>query len=367
MLIGQLMTRLCSHVPGHLLQFARSLSSQAKILPILNSTKCLQLLQSRCNPSEWLQVKSLLDDLNDLKVLAKDADASLETEIQLEEKRILNNLQSLQSVIINGLVRDEDFDVSKAILEIGNGVGGQEAMLFATELLQVYQVYCNSKGWYTSVLDLNESILGGLHEVAIEIKGDNCFRFLRHEAGVHRVQRVPKTEKAGRIHTSTVTVTVVPITCQAKRIDIPAKDLRIQAVCSSAPGGQHVNKTESCIQILHIPTGIQVECQETRVQSQNRKIAMEKLQNLLLLKSKERILAEHAKARKAQVASADRSEKVRTYNFCQDRITDHRLNENYFDIKAFMKGQPERLQGIIDGLEERYQVALLDKLTHEIN
>lgn len=338
-----------------------------ELVSILKTPRYFDLAQSRCDPNSWLQVNSLLDELNDLKDLADSGDDGLVKDIKIEEKRILDQLKRFESVIINGLIGDDDSSVNKAILEIGNGVGGQEAMLFASEMFNVYKVYCQFKGWKSEVLEEKESPLGGLHEASIQIEGDYCFKFLRHEAGVHRVQRVPKTEKSGRIHTSTVTVTVLPITEETKIDEIPAKDIKMQFVRSSGPGGQHVNKTDSCVKIFHLPTGIQVECQESRVQSQNKKKAMEKLANLLFLRNKERILTQYASTRQTQVASADRSEKIRTYNFNQDRITDHRLNQNYHEIREFIKGQPERLQEIIDALELRHRKILLSQLTSEIN
>lgn len=366
-MIHQLLKRLLPRVSGHLIQFHRSFCVSSDILSIIQSPKCIQSLKSHCNPNDWQQIQQRLDDLNALKDLASCSDDALKEEIQVEREKILSQLESLETIIVDALVGGDDSSVTSAILEIGNGVGGQEAMLFAAELMQVYKIYCAYKGWNCDIVDCTQSELGGVHDATIEINGHLCFKNLRHEAGVHRVQRVPKTEKSGRIHTSTVTVAVIPLIPELTDIEIPARDLKIQFVRSSGAGGQHVNKTESCVKLHHLPTGIQVESQETRVQAENKIIAMDKLKRLLLLRNKEKILQEYEKTKRTQVASPDRSEKIRTYNFNQDRITDHRLGQNYHEIKEFMKGQPERLQEIIDSLENIRVRMLLEQLSREIN
>lgn len=364
----QLFKRLLPRVPGHLIQFHRSFCVSTDILSILQSPKCIQSLQSQCNSTDWQQIKLRLDDLDALNDLAaSSSDDALEKEIQQERQNLLQQFKSLENIIVQALAGDDDTSVDSAILEIGNGVGGQEAMLFAAELMHVYTVYCAYKGWACDVVNCNQSELGGVHEATIEINGPLCFKNLRHEAGVHRVQRVPKTERSGRMHTSTVTVAVIPLVPELTNIEIPAKDIKIQFVRSSGAGGQHVNKTESCVKLTHLPTGIQVECQETRVQAENKKIAFDKLTRLLLLRNKESVMLQYEKTKKTQIASPDRSEKIRTYNFNQDRITDHRLSENIHEIKEFMKGQPERLQEIIDSLESVRLSMFLKQLAREIN
>jgi len=230
-------------------------------------------------------------------------------------------------------------------------VGGQEAMLFAAQLLHVYEQYSLSKGWTFSSIKYDESDLGGIRSASIQIKGQQCFFHLRHEAGVHRVQRIPKTEKSGRIHTSTVAVHVIPVR-EGVSIVIEDKDLEFSTKRSSGKGGQHVNKTESCAIIKHLPTGITVECQEERQLHVNKERALKKLEQLLILREKERIIDEYEKTKSFQVRNKSRSEKVRTYNFPQDRITDHRLRENVHDIKSFMEGSPEKLDAIIQQLNE---------------
>ena len=367
MMLHQLLKRLLPRVPGHLIQFHRSFCVSSDILSILQSPKCIQSLKSQCNPHDWQQIKLRLDDLNALKDLAGSSDDSLKKEIQEERENLLLQLKSLEGIIVEALVGDDDSSVDSAILEIGNGVGGQEAMLFAAELMHVYQVYCAWKGWNCEVVNCTQSEIGGVHDATIEINGSLCFKNLRHEAGVHRVQRVPKTEKSGRIHTSTVTVAVIPLVPELTDIEIPAKDLKMQFVRSTGAGGQHVNKTESCVKLFHLPTGIQVECQETRVQAENKKIALDKLKRLLLLRNKEKLLEQYEKTKKSQIASPDRSEKIRTYNFNQDRITEHRLGENYHEIREFMRGQPDRLQEIIDSLEAQRVGLFLKQLSREIN
>ncbi len=248
-------------------------------------------------------------------------------------------------------------DSKNVIMEIRGGVGGEEAMLFAADLLRMYTMYCDSHGFKMEVMNISETELGGVKEVSILIEGEGAYSRLKYESGGHRVQRVPVTESSGRIQTSAATVAVLP---EAEEVDftIDAKDLQIDTFRSSGAGGQHVNKTESAIRITHIPTGVVVECQDERSQHKNRDRAMKILRSRLYEAEQEKQNAAIAAERKSQVGSGDRSERIRTYNFPQGRVTDHRLegDSKNFNIDAVISGG---LDPIIDALTTAEQTALL--------
>ncbi len=225
-----------------------------------------------------------------------------------------------------------------AIIEIRAGTGGEEAAIFAADLFRMYNKYAQSQGWGFSIVDSNRTGLGGFKEIVIEINGADAFELLKHESGVHRVQRVPKTEKIGRIHTSTATVAVLP-KVQPLEININPRDLKIDVTRSSGPGGQNVNKLETAVRVTHLPTGLVVFCQNERSQSQNREKALEILRAKLFdFKQKEQA-SQISLDRRTQIGTADRSEKIRTYNFPQNRITDHRINKSWHDLEAIMDGK----------------------------
>jgi peptide chain release factor 1 len=235
------------------------------------------------------------------------------------------------------LVPKDPRDDKNIFLEIRAGAGGDEAGLFAAELFRMYTRYTEKRRWKLTLLDMSTTGVGGAKEIVAQIQGKGVFSRLKYESGVHRVQRVPATESAGRIHTSTVTVAVIP---EAEDVDvqIEQKDLRIDTYCSSGPGGQSVNTTYSAVRITHIPTGEVVACQDERSQLKNKAKAMKILMSRLLEKERERQDAEAAKDRKAQVGTGDRSEKIRTYNFPQSRVTDHRVGVSLYKIDAVMDG-----------------------------
>mgnify|MGYP002541156200 CR=1 FL=1 len=249
-------------------------------------------------------------------------------------------------------------DRKNVILEIRAGTGGEEAALFAAALLRMYTMYAAARGWKTDTVALNETELGGVKECSVLIEGEGAWSRLKFESGVHRVQRVPETETQGRIHTSTATVAVMP---QAEEVDfaLDMKDLRIDTFRSSGAGGQHINKTSSAIRVTHIPTGTVVECQNERSQFQNKDKALEILRSRLLAqKQKEQQDAINAD-RAGQVGTGDRSEKIRTYNFPQDRCTDHRIGLTVHNLDKIMDGD---LDDIIDALATREQAERLQKL-----
>lgn len=228
------------------------------------------------------------------------------------------------------------------VMEIRAGAGGEEAALFAEQLFQMYSKFAGKQGWNTVLLDESKSDLGGYKEVIFEINGNNVYKTLRWESGVHRVQRIPETEKMGRVHTSTASVAVLP---QAREVDVEIRpqDIKIEFFRSSGPGGQNVNKVETAVRIYHLPTGLVVSCQESRSQQKNRERAFTVLRSRLLDARLQEKAKKHAAERREQIGTADRSEKIRTYNFPQDRITDHRIRESWHNIPEVMEGNLDEI------------------------
>lgn len=256
------------------------------------------------------------------------------------------------------LPKDENDD-KNVIIEVRPAAGGEEAALFANTLMNMYVRYAERSGWKTEVNDIEETELGGIKECSITIKGNNVFSKLKFESGVHRVQRVPETESQGRVHTSTVTVAVLP---EIEEVDfeILDKDLRIDTYRSSGAGGQHINKTDSAIRMTHLPTGIVVTCQDERSQIKNREKAMNLLKAKLYDYYKTQIDTEYSENRKNQVGTGDRSERIRTYNFPQGRITDHRINYSVFNVDAFLDGDIEE---VVEELQKADQKQKLENLS----
>ncbi|TSC53504.1 MAG: peptide chain release factor 1 [Parcubacteria group bacterium LiPW_39] len=224
------------------------------------------------------------------------------------------------------------------IIEIRAGTGGEEAAIFAADLFRMYSKYAQSQGWGFSILDSNRTGLGGFKEIVMEINGAGAFEQLKNESGVHRVQRIPRTEKNGRVHTSTATVAVLP-KVEPIEIKINPRDLKIDVARSSGPGGQNVNKLETAVRITHLPTGLTVFCQNERSQSQNKEKALEILRAKIFDLKQEEQLSQIGQERRTQIGSAERSEKIRTYNFPQNRITDHRLNKSWHDLETILNGK----------------------------
>lgn len=237
---------------------------------------------------------------------------------------------------------------NEVVLEVRAGVGGEEASLFAEELAQMYVKFAQSKSWRTKTVDESRAELGGIKEVKIEVKGENAYRELQYETGVHRVQRIPATEKSGRIHTSTASVAIMPIYNKIK-VEINPSDLEIETSRSGGAGGQNVNKVETAVRIVHKPTGIDVRCTSERSQQANRERAMKLLMSKLQQKKDEEEARKNAADRKAQVGTGDRSEKIRTYNFPQDRVTDHRIKQSWSNLEAILSG---RIGPILEALEK---------------
>lgn len=268
----------------------------------------------------------------------------------------INSLRSAQEAVISQVaeiaekVREEEEQVNELFLEIRAGAGGEEAALFARQLAEMYEAYCTSRGWSFNVSDESESELGGYKEVIIEIAGKGSYDDLRYETGVHRVQRVPATEKQGRVHTSTASVAALPIR-KKQDFKIDPSDLEIATTRSGGAGGQNVNKVETAVRILHKPTGLVVRCQSERTQQRNRDKAMNLLVSKLAAQKEEEESKNLAEERRSQIGTGDRSEKIRTYNILQDRVTDHRIKKSWHGIERILAGEIEPILTALKGGE----------------
>ena len=304
-----------------------------EIEPIVEKYRALKKAEASLEDAEAILNDSEAD--KELRQMASDEMSAAKSDIESisEELKILL------------LPRDPNDDRS-VIVEIRGGAGGEEAALFAYTLYRMYNMYAEKRGWKTEIVSLNETELGGFKEVSFTIDGDGAYSRLKFESGVHRVQRVPETEAQGRIQTSTATVAVLP-EVEDVEISINPADLRIETCKSSGAGGQHVNKTESAIRIIHIPTGIVVECQEERSQFKNRDKAMKMLRTKLYDMERTKQTEAIASARKSQVGTGDRSERIRTYNYPQGRVTDHRIGLTLYSLESFLNGN---LDEMIDAL-----------------
>lgn len=277
-------------------------------------------------------------EMAETEILLKDEDTALRELAELEREACLQDIQEFRQKILDLLIPEEDPDLSELILEVTAGVGGQEAMLFTAEVFDMYQGFAFHHGWSFDILESMSSDLGGLRKATASISGDQCFKKMKFEAGVHRVQRVPKTEKQGRIHTSTMTVAVLPQPTEIS-FSIHLKDLKIETKRASGAGGQHVNTTDSAVRIVHLPTGVVAECQQERSQIKNKEKAMKLLRAKLYSMKLEEATSKRYLQRKVQIGTKGRSEKIRTYNFSQDRVTDHRIGLTMHDMKSFLLGE----------------------------
>lgn len=291
-------------------------------------------------------------------LVALSFDADLGPDAKAELERIEIRLPELEKKMRTFLLPIDPDDEKSVIIEVRAGAGGEEAALFAAQLLRMYLRYAEEHKWKAEIIDTSGADAGGIKEASARIEGNGVYGALKYESGVHRVQRIPETEAKGRVHTSTATVAILP---EAEEVDIVIKneDLRIDTFRSGGAGGQNVNKVESAIRITHIPTNTVVACQTERSQLQNRQRAMTLLRSRLYAAEQERLAKERGQLRSGQIGTGDRSEKIRTYNFPQDRLTDHRINENFSNLPAIMEGD---LDNIVLSLKHADEEAKLQAL-----
>jgi peptide chain release factor 1 len=301
----------------------------------------------------WLATR---ESMNQARQMLDDTDRDLRDMAQDELQEATGRLDSLEKAIQLLLLPKDPNDNRNIFLEIRAGTGGDEAAIFAGDLFRMYQKYAESRGWSLEVLNQNQGEHGGFKEIIVLIAGQGAYSRFKFESGTHRVQRVPETESQGRIHTSACTVAILPEVDEVEAIDISPADLRVDTFRASGAGGQHVNKTDSAIRLTHLPSGIVVECQDERSQHKNRARAMSLLQARLLQEEQARQESEIAESRRIQVGSGDRSQRIRTYNFPQGRITDHRINLTLYKLDDIMGGN---LDAVIDPLMQEHQAALL--------
>ena len=288
----------------------------------------------------WTQLETTSRNLEENRELSRDPDTEIAEMAAEEIPALEETLPVLRENLQYALLPQDPTEERNALVEIRAGAGGDEASLFAGEVMRMYERYSEHCGWKCEHLESSPSEVGGFKEVVLKVSGDEVFRRMKYESGVHRVQRVPATETQGRIHTSTVTVAVMP---EAQEVDLELKpeELNIQATRSSGPGGQHVNTTDSAVQITHLPTGIQVKCQDGRSQTQNKEKALEILRAKLFEAKQMEEQEKYSAQRRALIGSGDRSEKIRTYNFPQSRVTDHRINHTSHNLEDILAGAVE--------------------------
>lgn len=305
----------------------------------------------------WL---ALEQERSDLKEMENDPDmrAWVKEELPRNQERLLESERAL----LQHMIPKDPLDEADIFLEIRAGTGGDEAAIFAGDLFRMYSKFAEEKRWQVEVLSENAGEHGGYKEIITRISGEKVYSTLKYESGAHRVQRIPETESGGRIHTSAATVAVLPESDEVTEIEINSADLRIDTYRASGAGGQHINKTDSAVRITHIPSGMVVECQEERSQHKNRAKAMRLLQARLLDAKRQTVAKEQADTRKSLVGSGDRSERIRTYNYPQSRVTDHRINLTLYNLPEIMQGQ---LQDVIAPLQQAQEAQALLNLQNQ--
>ncbi len=303
--------------------------------------------------------REVVGDLAAAREMAEESSGEDAEMMQAEAAQLASRRRRLEQHLKELLLPKDPNDKRDVIVEIRSGAGGDEAALFAGELMAMYRRYAERHGWRTELMSVSEGDVGGVKEAIFEVRGDGAYSELKHESGVHRVQRVPQTESSGRIHTSTATVAVLPA-AEEVDVEVDPNDLRIDVYRSSGPGGQSVNTTDSAVRITHEPTGLVVSCQDEKSQHQNREKAMRILRSRLLQAEQERAARERADERKGLIGTGDRSEKIRTYNFPQTRITDHRINFTTHDLDGVLSGD---LGAIVEALKQAERAAKLEEVT----
>lgn len=306
--------------------------------------------------------QSTLDDLHEAEALLKDDDPEMREMGEEEIKSAKGRRENLELELQKLLLPTDPNDDSNTFLEIRAGTGGDEAALFAGDLFRMYSRYAENHRWQTEIISENQGEHGGYKEIILRIIGQGAYSKLKFESGAHRVQRVPETESQGRIHTSACTVAVMPEVAEVEQIEINPADLKVDTFRASGAGGQHVNKTDSAIRLTHLPTGTVVECQDERSQHKNRARAMSLLQARITAAKREKQEAEQAETRKSLVGTGDRSGRIRTYNYPQGRITDHRINLTLYKLDEVMQGS---LDQVIEPLANEHQIMQLAELSDE--
>jgi len=303
----------------------------------------------------YRQYKEVYQELQDNKELLSDPDTSIKDLARSEIDQIQRHLHQLENDLHYLMIPSDPMDEKSVIMEIRAGTGGEEAALFVADLLRMYTRFAEKYGWKVELMSVHYSGSGGIKEVICSVSGEKVYKKLKYESGVHRVQRVPTTESQGRIHTSAVTVAILP-EAEEVDVDIDPNELRVDVFRSSGPGGQSVNTTDSAVRVTHIPTGIVVSCQDEKSQHKNRAKAMKVLRSRLLRLKQEQAKQEQDQNRREQVGSGDRSERIRTYNFPQSRMTDHRINLNSYNLESIMAGEIEET---IDALDQHFKTESL--------
>ena len=338
------------------------LLSDAGVIARQNQFRELSMEYSRLEPliDRYRRFMALEGDLAIANELASDKDAETKGMGQEEISELVPRIAAAELELQRLLVPKDPQDDSNIFLEVRAGSGGDEAALFAGDLFRMYTRYAESKGWGVELLSESSGEHGGYKEIISRIIGRGAYSLLKFESGTHRVQRVPATEAQGRIHTSACTVAILPELEEVEAVDLNPADLRVDTFRASGAGGQHVNKTDSAIRITHSPTGVVVECQDERSQHKNRSRAMSLLKSRLLADEREKQQSQQAQSRKLQVGSGDRSERIRTYNFPQGRVTDHRINLTLYKLDDVMKGDIDEL---IRALNQEHQA---EELAHQV-